>query len=419
VRLAPDDALADFRREFETWLDAHLPPAEVMEGDPRRSSSHLPDWARAFQRDLYEAGYLVPGWPPELGGRNATPEEQMVYFEVIAERVVPRSLNPQGISICAASIVEFGTDAQKERFVVPTLTGQITWCLGMSEPNAGSDLASLTTRAERRDGHFVVNGQKVWTSGAHEADFCLCYVRTDPEAPKHRGISVVIIDMRTPGITCRPLPELTDPHHIDFNEVFFTDVEVPEENLLGELNNGWTVSQGSLRHERGMLWVMNAAKMERTLRGLVRVARRPDGHGGTLGDDPRLAEAIGRLATDTQAIRCLGYRGFVKAARGEMPPEHMILKLFSSEAEQRACLLAQDALGVEGLDLDGPGPNRFTEWDLAHFEKYGLDEGTMGTFWNGPWAFSYLRSFSGTIAGGTSEIQRNIVAERVLGLPRS
>jgi alkylation response protein AidB-like acyl-CoA dehydrogenase len=288
----------------------------------------------------------------------------------------------------------------------------------MSEPNAGSDLASLTTRAEERDGAFVVNGQKVWTSGAHDADYCMCYVRTDPAAPKHRGISVLIIDMRTPGITCRPLPELTDPDHADFNEVFFTDVEVPAENLLGERNHGWTVSQGSLRHERGMLWIMYVSKMERTLQGLVRMAKRPDGHGGTLGDDPRLAEAIGRLATDTAAMRCLGYRGFAKATRGEMSPEHMVLKLFTSEAEQRACLLGQEALGLEGLDLDGPGPNRFTEWDLGHFEPARSNESAIGSFYDGAWALQYLRSFSGTIAGGTSEIQRNIVAERVLGLPR-
>jgi alkylation response protein AidB-like acyl-CoA dehydrogenase len=246
----------------------------------------------------------------------------------------------------------------------------------------------------------------------------MCYVRTDPEAPKHRGISVLIIDMGTPGITCRPLPELTDPDHADFNEVFFTDVEVPEGNLLGELNQGWVVSQGSLRHERGMLWIMNVSKMERTLKALVRLARRPDAKGGTLGDDPRLAEAIGRLATDTAAMRCLGYRGFAKAARGEMPPEHLVLKLFSSEAEQRACLLAQEVLGLEGLDLDGPGPNRFTEWDLAHFEPDEAESRAMSSFYDGAWAVQYLRSFSGTIAGGTSEIQRNIVAERVLGLPR-
>ena len=322
----------------------------------------------------------MPGWPPELGGRNATPEEQMAYFEVISQRMVPRSLNPQGLSICAASIVEFGTEGQKERFVIPTLRGEITSCVGMAGRNAGSDLASLSTKAERRDGHFVVNGQKVWTSGAHDSDYCLCYVRTDPEAPKHRGISVLIIDMRTPGITCRPLPELTGPHHADFNEVFLTDVEVPEENLLGELNKGWTVSQGSLRHERGMLWIMNVAKVERTLRGLLRVAQRPDAHGGKLGDDPRLAEAIGRLATDTAAMRCLGYRGFAKATRGEMPPEHMVLKLFTTETEQRADLLAAEALGLEGLDVDGPGPNRLTAWDLVHLGQDRVESDAIGAF---------------------------------------
>ncbi len=418
MRLAPDDAVVRFRREFEAWLDQHLPSKDQVEAEPRRNSSHLPGWARTFQRQMFEAGYLVPGWPPELGGRNATPEEQMVYFEVITERMVPRSSNPQGLSICAASIVEFGTEQQKERFVLPTLKGEIAWCVGMSEPNAGSDLASLSTKAEKRDGHFVVNGQKVWTSGAHEADYCLCYVRTDPEAPKHRGISVLIIDMRSPGITTRPLPELTDPHHIDFNEVFFNDVEVPEENLLGALNNGWTVSQGSLRHERGMLWIMNVSRLERVLKGLLRVARRPAPHGGKLGDDPRLAEAIGRLATDVAAMRCLGYRGFAKATRGEMPPEHMVLKLFGSETEQWANRVAAEALGLEGLDLDGPGLNRLTEWDLTHLGPDTVELSAMNAFYDGTWAVQYLRSFSNTIAGGTSEIQRNIVAERVLGLPR-
>jgi alkylation response protein AidB-like acyl-CoA dehydrogenase len=418
MRLAPDDALTSFRRELEAWLDTNQPGPDTMADQFRNSSSHLPQWARDFQRKMFEDGYLVPGWPPELGGRNATPQEQMVYFEVLTERMVPRSLNPQGLSICAASLVEFGTEEQKERFVLPTLRGEVSWCVGMSEPNAGSDLASLTTRAELREDHFVVNGQKVWTSGAHESDLCMCYVRTDPDAPKHRGISVLIIDMRTPGITCRPLPELTDPEHVDFNEVFFTDVEVPAENLLGELNKGWAVSQGSLRHERGMLWIMNVSKMERTVKALVRLAARDDGRGGTLGDDPRLAQAIGELATDTAAVKCLGYRGFAKATRGEMPPEHLVLKLFSSEAERRACLVAFEVLGLDGLDLDGPGPNRFTEWDLAHYEPDPMESGATGSFYDGAWGVQYLRSFAGTIAGGTSEIQRNIVAERVLGLPR-
>jgi alkylation response protein AidB-like acyl-CoA dehydrogenase len=418
MRLAPDESLTSFRQELEAWLDAHQPGPEATAEQSRESSAHLPRWARDFQRAMFEAGYLVPGWPPELGGRNATPQEQMVYFEVLTERMLVRSLNPQGLSICAASIVEFGNEDQKERFVLPTLRGEVTWCVGMSEPNAGSDLASLATKAEFREDHFVVNGQKVWTSGAHQADLCMCYVRTDPEAPKHRGISVLIIDMRTPGIVCRPLPELTDREHADFNEVFFTDVEVPAENLLGELNHGWSVSQGSLRHERGMLWIMNVSKMERTVKALVRLAGRDDGKGGRIGDDPRVAQAIAQLAIDTNAMRCLGYRGFGKATRGEMPPEHLLLKLFSSEAERRACLLAFESLGLDGLDLDGAGPNRFTEWDRAHFEPDPMESGATGQFYDGSWAVQYLRSFAGTIAGGTSEIQRNIVAERVLGLPR-
>ena len=219
MRLAPDEALTAFRKELEAWLDVHQPGPEAVQDQFRQSSAHLPPWARDFQRAMFEAGYLVPGWPPELGGRNATPQEQMVYFEVLTERMLVRSLNPQGLSICAASLVEFGTEDQIERFVLPTLRGEVTWCVGMSEPNAGSDLASLTTRAEPQGDHFVVNGQKVWTSGAHESDWCMCYVRTDPDAPKHRGISVLIIDMKSPGIHCRPLPELTDPEHVDFQEI--------------------------------------------------------------------------------------------------------------------------------------------------------------------------------------------------------
>ena len=418
MRLAPDESLAAFRRQFEEWLDEHLPtPAQMTES--RRSSAHLPDWARAWQRRLFDDGWLVPGLPPELGGRNASPQEQMAYFEVVAERQIPRALNPQGLSICAASIIEFGTEEQKERYAVPTLKGELTWCVGMSEPNAGSDLASLSTRAELEGDHFVVNGQKVWTSGAHEADLCMCYVRTDPEAAKHRGISVLIIDMKAPGVTCRPLPELTDLHHVDFNEVFFTDVEVPAENLVGELNAGWALAQGSLRHERAMLWVMNVTTFERAVAGLTRLAARDDGAGGRIGDDPRFAESLAALAIDAQAMRCLGYRGFAKATRGEMPAEHLILKLFTSEADRRAYQLGMESLGAGGLDLDGPGPNRWTEFDTEHFGAPPVNPSLSAPFSDGPWAVQYLRSFAGTIAGGTSEIQRNIIAERVLGMPRS
>lgn len=417
MRLAPDESLLTFRRELEEWLEDNLPSSD-MTTETRKSSAYLPGWARDWQRKLYDQGYLVPGWPPELGGRNSTPQEQMAYFEVLAERQIPRALNPQGLSICAASIVEFGNDEQREKYAIPTLKGELTWCIGMSEPNAGSDLASLSTRAELRDDYFVVNGQKVWTSGAHDADYCMCFVRTNPDVPKHRGISVLIIDMHSEGVTCRPLPELTDPHHADFDEVFFTDVKVPAANLVGELDKGWAVSQGSLRHERGMLWIMNVARVGRTVNGLVRLAGRDNGRGGVFGDDPRFSELVAELAMDVAAMRCLGYRGFAKATRGEMPSEHMVLKMFSSESERRAALVGVEVLGAGSLSVDSFGPNRFDEWDIEHFGQPVFEPGLTNSFDDGGWAIQYLRSFAGTIAGGTSEIQRNIVAERLLGMPR-
>jgi alkylation response protein AidB-like acyl-CoA dehydrogenase len=321
----------------------------------------------------------------------------MIYFEELARREIPRSLNPQGLSIIAPSILDYGNAAQKERFVLPTLRGEITWCLGMSEPGAGSDLASLSTRAVRVDDTFVVNGQKVWTSGAHHADWCFCFVRTDADAPKHKGISVLIVDMRMPGITCRPLPELTEPDFADFNEVFFTDVVVPAENLVGELNRGWAMAHGSLGHERGMLWIGSVANVERGVEALVELGDVKGADGRRLGDDSRFRDAVASLYVDCQAQRCLGYRGFAKFERGEAAPEHMLLKLFTSETERRVYLTAVEALGPDGLDDTRTGPPMWRE---------------------GSWAMQYLRSFSGTIAGGTSEIQRNIIAERVLGLPR-
>jgi alkylation response protein AidB-like acyl-CoA dehydrogenase len=391
MQLRWSDEAEAFRRELDGWLDDNLPDPDAMR-EPKLSSAHLPDWARAWQLRLYEAGWLVPGWPPELGGRNATPVQQMIYFEELARRDVPRSLNPQGLSICAPSIVDHGTDEQKDQWVLPTLRAEITWCLGMSEPGAGSDLAGLSTRAVLDGDNFVVNGQKVWTSGAHHADWCLCFVRTDPDAPKHKGISALVIDMRTPGITCRPLPELTDPDFADFNEVFFTDVAVPRENLLGELNGGWPITQGSLAHERGMLWIGNASDIENGVGKLVELGRELG-----LDQDSRFCDQVAALYIDSQAIKLMGYRGFNKFTRGQPATEHMLLKLFSSETERRLYLTGMEALGTDGVDIDRPGPSGWRE---------------------GAWSMQYLRSFAGTIAGGTSEIQRNIIAERLLGLPR-
>jgi len=398
MHLRYDAETEAFRAELVAWLADNLPSDEEVRADPRRSSAHLPDWAKAWTRRLFDDGWLVPGWPPELGGRNATPLQQMVYFEEFAKLAVPRAVSPQSLGIIAPSLYDHGSDEQKQRFLLPTLRGEISWCVGMSEPNAGSDLASLRTRAEQRDDTFVVNGQKVWTSGAHEADWCLCFVRTDPDAPKHKGISVLAIDMTTPGITCRPLPELTDPHYADFNEVFFEDVEVPAENLVGGLHQGWAMAVGSLAHERGMLWIMNARTIERNLARLVAAARQPRADGSRLADDPVFRDRLAALQVDAQAMLAMGYRGFAKFARGQAAPEHSILKLFGSELERRLWLEAIDAIGADALDVEAD---------------------VHGAYGEGAWAHQYLRSFANTIAGGTSEIQRNIIAERILGLPRS
>jgi alkylation response protein AidB-like acyl-CoA dehydrogenase len=395
LQYAPEDEA--FRAELDAWLDTHQ-PSEARLSEPKQSSAHMPDWARDWQRALFDAGWLVPGWPPELGGRNATAPQQMIYFEEMSRREIMRSANPQGLGIIAPSLNDYGTQEQKDKFLLPTLRADISWCLGMSEPGAGSDLASLKTRAELQGDEFVVNGQKVWTSGAHHADWCLCFVRTDPSAPKHKGISALIIDTTTSGVDRRPFPELSDPEYTDFNEVFFTDVRVPKENLLGPLNGGWPITQGSLAHERSMLWIQYAYEVQRAVRALVALGDRETPEGGRLGDDPRYRDAVAGFHIDAQALLAMGYRGFSKFLAGKSAPEHSLLKLYGSEALQKSLLFGAESLGPDELDLTWMGP----------------------TLWrDGSWFLQYLRSFGATIPGGTSEIQRNIIAERVIGLPRA
>jgi alkylation response protein AidB-like acyl-CoA dehydrogenase len=270
----------------------------------------------------------------------------------------------------------------------------------MSEPGAGSDLAALSTRAAVYDDRFVVSGQKIWTSGAHHADHCFCFVRTDPDAPKHRGISVVIIDMKAPGITVRPLPELSGPDYVDFNQVFFDDVVVPRDHLVGELNQGWSISAGSLAHERGMMWLAAAAEVDGMIARLRELARRHGPDGRRIGASGSFRDEFARLYVDAQAMWFMGYRGFAKFARGQASPEHSVLKLFGSEISQRAARVATEAEGVDALDVA--------------FQGHGYDD----SFGQLPWLTWYLQTFRSTISAGTSEIQRNIIAQRVLGLPR-
>lgn len=395
MRLHYGESDEKYRAELVAWLEANY-PAEHERVPKRESSADRVPWMVAWQRTLFDAGWLVPGWPPELGGRNASPVQQMIYFEEISSRRIERTCNPQGLGIIAPSINDYGTDDQKHRFLLPTLRAEISWCLGMSEPNAGSDLASLSTRAVRDGEEFVVDGQKIWTSGAHHADWCLCFVRTNPDAAKHEGISALIIDMTTPGVERRPFAQLTGPDDHDFNQVFFDGVRVPVENLVGELDGGWRLTQGSLAHERSMLWIDYAYGMAGLVDALTKLADERL-NGRRLGDDASFRDAVADAHVDTQALLTMGYRGFAKFSAGKAAPEHSVMKLLGSEAIQNAALAGADALGP--LDLEA---NR-------RIVEYSRDTS---------WVMHYLRSFGGTISGGTSEIQRNIIAERVLGLPR-
>jgi alkylation response protein AidB-like acyl-CoA dehydrogenase len=397
VRLNFDDATEALRHEFATWLEENA-PAEAETTERPRSTADVPAWARDWQRAMFDAGWLVPGNPPEYGGRNASLLEQFVVAEELSRRHITASHNPQALGIIAPSILSFGTDEQKRRWAIPILRAEMTAALGMSEPNAGSDLAGLRTRAVLDGDHFVLNGQKVWTSGAHDADVILAFVRTDPDAPKHKGISTLIVPTDTPGITRRPFGSVISPDDLDFNEVFFDDAVVPVENLLGELHGGWRVANGSLGHERAMLWLGYSEHLDAFL-GTFRDALA----GTVLADDPRVVDWYASVAIDAQAIKLLGYRTLAKTKRGLPSNEQSILKLFGSEALQNAQRDAVEALGPAALDdtvLAG-------EFHHLQVETY-----------NTSWFNRYLRSFAGTIAGGTSEIQRNIVAERVLGLPR-
>lgn len=382
-----------FRAELVEFLDANT-PRESRDRDDfavnvRRpeDTEIIPQWARDWQAKLFDHGWMIPGYPPELGGRNATPVQTLVYLEEMASRAVPRSVHFPGYAIVAPTLLEFGTEAQ--RALAPAaIRGDTVWCIGMSEPNAGSDLAGLQTRAELDGDRFVVNGQKVWTSYATEAALCCCYVRTDPDAPKHKGISLLIVDMKSPGIEIRPLRHLNG--HADFAEVFFTDVEVPRENLVGALNDGWRLTQGSLAHERAGLWVEGVSRLEQSIGGLVALARQVG-----VADDPIVRRKIGEASQRASTLRALGYKGFTSFAQGSSAPEHSYLKLASSELGK--------ALFELGMEIQGP---------------YGPVVDDARAFDSGRWVLGMFMSFANTIAGGSSEIQRNIIAQRVLGLPR-
>ena len=380
-----------FRAELIAFLDEHAPSETRAQRDfagEDAGEDLIPKWARDWQATLFDHGWMIPGYPPERGGRNASSVQTLVYLEEMSARGIPRSLHFPGYAIVAPSLLDFGTPAQQE-LVPAAIRGDTIWCIGMSEPNAGSDLANLQTRAVLDGDRFVVNGQKVWTSYAMVAGKCCLYVRTDPAAPKHQGISLLIVDMDSPGIDIRPLTHING--NADFAEVFFTDVEVPAENLVGELNGGWRITQGSLAHERAGLWVEGVARLEQTITGLVDLAHRRG-----IANDPTVRRAIARGYQQAASLRALGYKGFTSFAQGSSAPEHSYMKLATSELGKSLYELGMEIQGAYGPVID---------------EERGEEAGR--------WALSFFVSFANTIAGGTSEIQRNIIAQRVLGLPRS
>jgi alkylation response protein AidB-like acyl-CoA dehydrogenase len=396
MRLAWGPEVDEFRAELVDFLEEHAPPeakalkntGTLSDSGDEDGASIIPDWARRWQATLFDHGWMVPGYPPQLGGRDASPVQTLVYLQELAARGIPRSVHFPGYAIVAPSLLEFGDKNQRE-LAPAAIRGDDVWCIGMSEPNAGSDLAGLQTRAVLDGDAFIVNGQKVWTSYAMVAERCFCYVRTDPTAPRHQGISVLIIDMATPGIEVRPLRQFSGAAH--FAEVFFTDVVVPATNLVGEVNDGWRITMGSLAHERGGLWVQSVSLVESTLDDLVTLCRRRG-----LTDDAGVRRRLAEAYEQVSSLRALGYKGFTSFANTSSAPEHSYLKLATSELGKALYELGMELLGPDGVVVDA-------------------ERGEEG----GRWVRAFFMSFANTIAGGSSEIQRNIIAQRVLGLPRS
>lgn len=383
-----------FREELLAFLEHHCPSearsARDMIGSDEVDADGamvIPAWARQWQATLFDHGWMVPSYPPELGGRNASPTQTMLYLEALAQRGICRSVHFGGYAIVAPSLLEFGNTQQKA-LVPAAIRGDTVWCIGMSEPGAGSDLAALSTRAEDRGDHFLVNGQKVWTSYAMVASKCFCYVRTDREAPPHRGISVLIIDLDSPGVDIRPLRHITG--QAEFAEVFFTDVRVPRDNLVGDLHGGWRITMGSLAHERGGLWVEGVAGCLRAVDDIVAMTKRL----GLAGDNA-VTHRIARLYSQARSLRAMGWKGFASFARGSSSPEHSFMKVAISELQQTLYEL--------GMDLQGCG--------LAVTDPTVAEE-------EGRWQKAFFNALAATIGGGTSEIQRNVIARQVLGLPK-
>lgn len=384
---------AAFRREARAFLETHaarraVDPARLLQVDagPDADADHVRR-CRHWQGVLFEHGWAGITWPREYGGRGGTGVEQSIFDQEQAAFDVSTGVFAVGIGMAGPTLIAHGTDDQKRRYLQPMLSGAEIWCQLFSEPGSGSDLASLATRAERDGDTFVVNGQKVWNTGAHYSDMAILLARTDPDVEKHAGISFFVVDMSTPGIEVRPLRQINGAAH--FNEVFLTDVRIPAENLVGDLHEGWQVARTTLANERTLIGGLSAGRAG-GLEDVLSLARRRGRN-----SDPVIRQDLARMAVRSEILRYLGLRVRTAASRGEIPgPESSVMKLAVSRHVA--------ATGDLVMALDGAAGTLF-----------GVDAPD-----NGFWQHQFLTQWGTRIGGGTDQIQRNVIAERVLGLPR-
>lgn len=383
---AEDEA---YRLKLRSWLEDNMPSEPPPHGQ-EAGFAYRRDW----QRKLYDGGWVGIQWPKAYGGQGATLIQQAIYAQETARARAPQPANGLGISIVGPTLIHHGTEEQKKRYIPKILNADEIWCQGFSEPNSGSDLASLQTKAVLDGDEFVVNGQKIWTSLGQYADWCILLVRTDPDAPKHRGITFLLVDMHTPGITVRPLKQITG--HAEFNETFFDNVRVPRENVVGEINEGWRIAMTTLTYERGISTLSTQVRMQQNLESMCDYARKTRRNGHTLSEDPIYRQQLAEAHIRVEIMLLNLYRGITAQLRGQPPgPESSLAKLYWSELDK----------WMQELGMSLQGPYSQLDWD----SDYAVP---------GDWQYNFLRSRAGTIYSGTSEIQRNIIGERVLGLPK-
>ena len=384
-----------FREEIRSFVRAELPPDYGSRGynDREDAPKEHGEVARVFQRKLADKGWLTLAWPKEYGGLGAGAMQQLIYNEEMSALRAP-GFGGMGVAMVGPTLMLHGTDSQKERFLTRIARGEMSWCQGFSEPGSGSDLASLQTKAVRDGDDFVVNGQKIWTSGAHRADYCILLARTDQDAPKHKGISYFLMDMKSPGISIAPLTNMLGS--AAFNQLFLDNVRIPRENLVGELNRGWYVATTTLDFERS--GIQRIVFAETLLDDTIRHAAATRTDGRRLIDQPQVRHKLAELKIEFHVGRLLAYRVAWMQGAGLVPnAEASIAKLYSTELQSRFAATALSTLGLSGQLMRG-SPQAPLDARLTSY---------------------YLAAVSYTIAAGTSEVQRNIIAQRGLGMPRA